>query len=424
MGNAMIAPLFTDKPDRCMKCGFCMSNCPVYRVDYVESHVARGRNMLIRQAAAGNLPRGDAYVQSLSYCLLCGRCRAVCPARVSSPDITVAGRAEMVRRKGLPWPKALVFRGILKRRNLMAHLAGLAARLPGVGDGEGKPLRHMADLAAVFSGGIAVPRLSRPFLGRRLKPVSRPARGTAVRGRVGLFSGCGFEFFFAGMGQAIVGVLNQAGFEVVYPKSQGCCGLAVHSQGDLVTARQMAKANIAALDGLDGIITGCASCSTALKDYTRWIPQDDPLHAGAAALSEKTWDFSHFLHHHGIVPRLRRKKRPLKVTYHDPCHLKWHQGISEAPRKLLGQMESIVYIEMEGADTCCGLGGAFGIYHRDISLAIQKKKMKAVAATQADVVTTSCPGCLIQLMDGVRRYGLNIDVMHIGQLLNSQELGE
>jgi Fe-S oxidoreductase len=50
--------------------------------------------------------------------------------------------------------------------------------------------------------------------------------------------------------------------------------------------------------------------------------------------------------------------------------------------------------------------------------------MKAVAATQADVVTTSCPGCLIQLMDGVRRYGLNIDVMHIGQLLNSQELGE
>ena len=87
-------------------------------------------------------------------------------------------------------------------------------------------------------------------------------------------------------------------------------------------------------------------------------------------------------------------------------------------------MEDIEYIEMEGADDCCGLGGAFGLYHRDISLAIQKKKMKSIAATRADVVATSCPGCQIQLMDGARRYGLDIDVMHIGQLINLQELGE
>ncbi|MEJ2037371.1 MAG: (Fe-S)-binding protein [Desulfosarcinaceae bacterium] len=419
----MSAPVFTDNPDRCMKCGFCMSNCPVYRVDYIESHVARGRNMLIRRAAAGNLPRGDTYAQSLSHCLLCGRCRAVCPARVSSPDITVAGRAEMVRRKGLPWPKALVFRGILKHRNLMARLAGLAAMLPGIGDPDGRPLRHMADLTAAFSGGIAVPRLSRPFLARRLKPVCKPAPGTAPRGRVGLFAGCGFEFFFAGMGQAMVAVLNRAGFEVVYPKAQGCCGMAVHNAGDLVTAKHMAKANIAAFEGLDGVVTGCATCSTALKEYHRWIPQDDPWQVRAAALSEKTWDFSHFLHHHGAAPP-RRGKRPLKVTYHDPCHLKWHQGISQAPRELLARMEDIEYIEMEGADDCCGLGGAFGLYHRDISLAIQKKKMKSIAATRADVVATSCPGCQIQLMDGARRFGLDIDVMHIGQLINLQELGE
>jgi glycolate oxidase iron-sulfur subunit len=179
----------------------------------------------------------------------------------------------------------------------------------------------------------------------------------------------------------------------------------------------MARANIAALEGFDHIITGCATCSTALKNYRHWIPQGDPLHAKAAAVSEKTWDFSDFLDHHGVTPAPRRN-RPLKVTYHDPCHLKWHQGIVEAPRRLLSQMKGIDYIEMAGADACCGLGGAFGLYHRDTSLAIQKKKMAAIAETGADVVVTSCPGCLIQLMDGVRRYNLNMEVMHIGQLLN------
>ncbi|MCG6892881.1 MAG: (Fe-S)-binding protein, partial [Desulfobacteraceae bacterium] len=54
-----------------MKCGFCMSVCPVYETDHVETHVARGRNMLIRMARDKRLPRDKAYLSSLTYCLLC-----------------------------------------------------------------------------------------------------------------------------------------------------------------------------------------------------------------------------------------------------------------------------------------------------------------------------------------------------------------
>jgi len=79
---------------------------------------------------------------------------------------------------------------------------------------------------------------------------------------------------------------------------------------------------------------------------------------------------------------------------------------------------------MEGADTCCGLGGSFGIKHREISLAIQAKKMEAIKKTNAQVVVTSCPGCLIQLMDGVRRHQLPIKVMHIAQLLGGETRGK
>ncbi|MBT8338847.1 MAG: (Fe-S)-binding protein [Desulfatitalea sp.] len=418
----MTASLLTDAPGRCMKCGFCMSNCPVYGIDPIESHVARGRNMLILQKQAGTLPPGKAYVQSLSHCLLCGRCRAVCPAKVSSPEITVAARAAVVRQQGVSWSQALVFRGILKHRHLMAHLAGIAARLPGLGSKQGTPLRHMADMTAVVSAGIAIPRLSRPFLADRLKSIRKPPDPSATRGRVVFFAGCGFEFFFSGMGQAMVEILTRSGFEVVYPQSQGCCGIAAYNAGDVKTARKMASANLSAFTDCDAIVTGCATCGTALKHYGHWLPQGNGLRAAAESLAGKVWDFSHFVHHHGF-PGQPRRKRPLKVTYHDPCHLRWHQGIIEPPRRLLAGLQDIDYVEMDGADACCGLAGSFAITHQETSRAIQAKKMAAIARTKADVVVTSCPGCIVQLMDGAQRHHVPVKVMHIGQMLNKFEAG-
>ena len=76
---------------------------------------------------------------------------------------------------------------------------------------------------------------------------------------------------------------------------------------------------------------------------------------------------------------------------------------------------------MEGADDCCGLGGAFTLAHRDVSLAIQDKKINNIAKTGAQVVVTSCPGCIIQLKDGIKRHGLNVEVKHISELLNYQD---
>ena len=88
-----------DDANKCMKCGFCMYNCPIYKVDHIESHVARGRNMLIRQAGDKSIPIDDDYAERLSYCLLCGRCEAICPAKVPSPEINVAARTNLVEPK-------------------------------------------------------------------------------------------------------------------------------------------------------------------------------------------------------------------------------------------------------------------------------------------------------------------------------------
>ncbi len=414
----MSQSLSTDEASKCMKCGFCLSSCPVYNYDHIESHVARGRNVLIKKAGDGSIPVNRAYGERLSYCLLCGRCEATCPAKVPSPDITLAARTDLVSKRGLTWRQRLVFHGILKHRSLMAKLLGLAARVPGVSEKSGKPFRHMADLASLFTGGLSIPRLSHPFLSARLPALTRPPKGSQARGLVAIFPGCATEFFFADRGEEMVSALAEANFEVVYPKGLTCCGLAVRCAGDLATARQMARHNIEILSSFDNIITGCATCSSALKDYGKWFPDSDPWQMRAKNLSARVSDLSQFLVREGFQPQ---PSDPITVTYHDPCHLKWHQGISDEPRRLLRSIEGLKYIEMEGADECCGLGGAFSISHREASLAIQSRKMESIKKTGARVVVTSCPGCMIQLMDGVRRHGLNVEVMHISQLIRGQK---
>ncbi len=132
-----------------------------------------------------------------------------------------------------------------------------------------------------------------------------------------------------------------------------CCGLAVRSAGDIKTARLMAKHNIEKLAKFDRIITGCATCGSALKDYGKWFGDKDPFKKQAQEFSAKVSDFSEFLAKEGIKSKAAE---PVVVTYHDPCHMKWHQGISSQPRELLRAIEGVKFVEMEGADDCCGHG--------------------------------------------------------------------
>ncbi|HLA29022.1 MAG TPA: (Fe-S)-binding protein [Syntrophales bacterium] len=409
-----------DEPSRCMKCGFCMSACPVYGVDHIESHVARGRNMLINWAGNNELTLDNSYRNSLYHCLLCRRCETVCPARISSAAIALQARANLVQQKVFTWPQRFIHRGIVKHRALVAKALGLAAWLPRFAVNEGRPLRHLADFASMLSTGLSIPRLSKPFLSERIPYRTFPPSGTRVRGEVAVFPGCAFEFFFAGIGQDVVMVLAEAGFEVVNPAGLTCCGLAVQSAGDTDTAALMARQNIEVLSHFDHIITGCATCGSAFRNYENWFPENDAYQAKAHNFSERVEDLSEFLIRQEFESPGQRDY-PVTVTYHDPCHLRWHQGVSEEPRKILNSIEGVNYIEMEGADKCCGLGGSFGITHRDVSLAILDKKMESIKKTGAEVVVTSCPGCMIQLMDGVHRHRLSIDVMHISQLIRGQK---
>jgi glycolate oxidase iron-sulfur subunit len=410
----MAPPARDTDPSLCIKCGFCMSVCPLYREDYIESHVARGRNMLIKMANNAEMEKSEAYKESIFFCLLCGRCETVCPANIASVDIALASRRDFYQQKQLPLLQRLIYRGVFARRPVMANTLGLAALLPGFSSKEGKPLRHLADFASIFSGGVSIPKLSKPFLSERVAALTSPASDVARKEKVAFFPGCSFEFFFAGVGETTVNALVGFGFEVNYPRDLACCGLAVNSAGDSETARMMAKQNIEQLLDYDLIVTGCATCGSTLKEYAKWFQHDDQWQDKARTFSNKVKDLSELV----VGSKCRVDSRHTeRVTFHDPCHLRWRQGIHQEPRAILRSIKGLDFVEMQSADACCGLGGSFGLKHRETSLAMQKKKIDAIAATGAQTVVTSCPGCMIQLMDGIRRHGLKVAVKHISQYL-------
>jgi glycolate oxidase iron-sulfur subunit len=135
------------------------------------------------------------------------------------------------------------------------------------------------------------------------------------------------------------------------------------------------------------------------------------------ALGADVYDISEFLAKFSGLKYEDMRLDPVTVTYHDPCHLNRGQGIRDAPREVLRAIPHVDFVEMEDADRCCGGGGTFSLTHYDISKEIGKKKANCIAATGADVVATSCPSCMMQLEDMLRRNGLPQKVMHVAQLL-------
>jgi glycolate oxidase iron-sulfur subunit len=402
-------------PDRCMKCGFCMSVCPVYDIDHIESHVARGRNVLVRMVREGELPLEDDYRSCLYSCLLCRRCDAVCPANLSPAEITLGARNEVIENKGMSWLQNIIYNGILNRRSMIARFVGLAGLIPGLSVKGGRPLRHLADMASFIPGALSLPKLSSRPLRKRVSAVTKPLAGVKEKGEVAVFPGCMYEYFLPDIGEDIIISLAKAGFSVVLPEGLNCCGLSMHNAGDFKTSSLLASRNIEALSSYDHVITGCATCGSALKDYHKWFREDDPMYGRAVEFSKKVSDFSEFLVKHGFRAE-GSSSEPMTVTYHDPCHLRLHQGVYEAPRELLNSIDGVKYVEMENADACCGLGGSFSIAHKEISQAIQSKKVESIKNSGAQAVVTSCPGCMFYLAHGIKRNHLPVEVMHISRL--------
>jgi glycolate oxidase iron-sulfur subunit len=198
---------------------------------------------------------------------------------------------------------------------------------------------------------------------------------------------------------------------------QGCCGVPMSHYGFEKEATYNAKKTIDSFSQaqVDAIIATCASCIKGLKEYSQLLVKDEDYAQRAKEFSNMSFDVSEFLWSHpedlGID---YNHKLGLRLAYHDPCHLV-AAGVTEQPRQIL---RNIAEDFVEIAPGCCGGAGAYMILHAEESKQIFDLKAQSIRDGKPDYVVSSCPGCVIQLKDGLRRNELSADSLHIVHLLD------
>ncbi len=409
MANAGLDEIY-----KCIHCGICLPECPTYRVLKVETESPRGRIHLSRAVAEGRIEPNERFEEHIYLCLGCRACESVCPSGVRFGKILESAR-EIIGPTGSPLSRFftnVVLRGLLPspaRLRVFARILRLYQK------GALKSILHKFLPDSFIQAESLLPDIPESFFSPEEETFSPIGE---KRFRIGFISGCVMSILFGDVNEATIRVLRRNGCEVVTPKNQTCCGaLNVHN-GETKVAKEMARRNIDAFleRDLDAIIINSAGCGAMLKEYGELLSNDPKYSEKAEIFSRKVKDVSEFLMQIPLDRNLGRLD--LKVTYQDPCHLAHGQRIRNQPRDLIRSIPGIQLIEMEASDRCCGSAGIYNLTHPEMSQVILDEKMENIRKTGADTIIAPNPGCMIQIKSGIKKHNLDMEVLHIAELLD------
>ncbi len=372
----------------CVQCGLCLPHCPTFRLTGKESAGPRGRLMAMSAVLDGVLEVDGSFDEAMSFCLQCRACEAVCPGLVPFGRVMEGARAELDAQR----PS--------RQRALRRWLLGSVLASDG--------LIRLVTVGAIFAqrlrGDAWLPRsLGRSVLGLRRLGVRRSWKGrgaTAVgtsRGTVALLSGCVMDSWFGPVHDATVGLLTMAGYDVVVPRQQTCCGALAAHDGHTDAVRRLAAQNAQAFADVDLIVSDSAGCTAHLKEYAHW---------GAPEVEGRVRDVTELVGEliaSGDLPRLEDDRGDVAVQ--DPCHLRHAQRIMAAPRQILSAA-GYRPVEIDPDGLCCGAAGVYSVLRPDTSHELGTRKAEQVISTGAMVVSSANPGCEMQLrshLDGKAR---------------------
>lgn len=404
---------------RCIRCGACQNVCPVFKELQAESTVARGKIRLVRAAIEHKVELTKGFAEKMSLCLMCKACVANCGSGVRVDKLIEIARKEVAEQKGLSATKRMIFQGVLKNRRVFHTGMKVGSRLQGMlfhktANGQGMNPRNT--VLGIDQRRLLSPLAEKPF--RDMYPEVVPVPGAKMK--VAFFTGCMINYMYTNTGVAVVNLLQRNGVEVVIPKMQSCCGTPVRINGDYPTAKEMAKANIEVLlqEDYDAIVVACGTCGLALKEEYAELLAADPVYAEKAKrLGAKVKDITELLVSlEGFAEKLG--SLPIKVTYHDPCHLVRGLKVKDQPRQLIKSIKDLELIEMKKPDTCCGAAGSFSLYHYELSTKINDHKIEDIQETEAEYVVTGCGACKMHILDGLNRNHSSAKVLHTAELLD------
>jgi glycolate oxidase iron-sulfur subunit len=411
----------TDKLLTCVHCGLCLPACPTYRQLGNENDSPRGRIYLMRGVVEGKVGLGETFISHIDLCLGCRGCETVCPSGVPYGHLLEAARAEVAKDKLARGSSSeallrFVLNRVFTRPWLLRTALALARWFRDSGLARAAFRANLVRGRVRFAMALLLASRSRLRKSRRKPPMNRNAESAT---RVALLRGCVMEGLFRETNRATERVLARNGCELIQANGQMCCGALHAHAGQLDVARQLARRNIAAFleSGADRIIVNAAGCGAAMKEYGGLLA-DDPLFADRAReFSSKVRDVSEFLIEAGIHRPGGRIER--LVAYDAPCHLIHAQRITQAPVDVLRAIPGVTLVPLRGFESCCGGAGIYNLQHPQLSADILSDKIASIKESGADTVASANPGCIMQIGAGLLLDGIEVDVVHPIELLDS-----
>lgn len=330
--------------NKCSKCGLCESVCPLFKINPNDCVASKGKFIMLHGVTKGDLELSDNINKYIDMCLKCGKCKEFCPSDIDVCQILNTAKYEY--SKGKSCEKVIKF------------LQG----------------KYIFDLV-IKLGKL----LSNPFR-KKILPPSKDAI------KVIYFKGCVNHIF--PQTDNYINKIFKNDIKIIESDFE-CCGLPFLSEGNMEKFIISAKHNLQKLKEVeyDYIVTDCASCAGTLLDYPKYLP--------ARLISpEKVINFGNLI---ALKDYKFKFKKPIKVTFHKPCHLKNDIFM----KKIFENCENVEYVPMEDYDDCCGFAGSFALKNPKLSQKLTKQKAEKIKQTKADYVITTCPSCILGLKQGL-----------------------
>jgi len=365
----------------CARCGYCRSDCPVYRVVGWESAAPRGKISMAREIFAkkqpGEIP--DEFVKRLSQCTLCGACANECSTNIDTRKLWLDLRRRIAALGKEPKAYDAIRDNLLANKNITTF------------DNEDR-LEWAQDLDD--------PEQLEPRAGAE----------------VAYFVGCVSAFFpqAAQIPLAIAEILTGAGVDfTTMGGDEWCCGFPLISTGFVENSEEFIKHNVEKIKELDihTLIASCASC------YHVWKHDSEKALGGYDLNVMHTTEYLASLIKGG---KIELNELDEVVTYHDPCDLGRNSGIYDAPREIINSIPGVEFVELahnKAASLCCGGGGNLQSVDPQTAAKITGLRVEEITATGATIVVSACQQCEQMLIAAIQKAKLPVRVMDISQLL-------
>lgn len=376
---------------KCSRCGLCQSICPVYKVTLNECSVSKAKFNMLNGIIRGDLSLNKRIKSYMDLCTGCNACKNFCPSDIDAREIFIAVKNEYysINKKRSFGEKLENSYALFKAALFCAKIGFSLYRLLKID----KLINQLEPI--LFKTGV---------LGKRILLLNSLAKGSnwhqevlqsSKKSKKAIyFNGCFNQFINPETECAVKKILSDSEIELV-KKDFECCGVSYLNDGNLSVFKELIRINLSKIDeDFDYILTDCSSCFDVLKSYKDY--DDSPLAKDVSGKITSVYDLIKGMDFDAL--------NPIKVTVHKPCHDDYEFI------ELVKRIKNVEFVESEDYDKCCGFSGKFALKNSEISREISKRKAQHFLKTNADVILTTCPACVLGINQGLIEEGTEMSM--------------